>query len=98
MGRTTRILIADDHVQIRDALRELLELVPDIEVVGEAGTGLEAVELVTTTHPDVLKWTGSKRRGASSLIITTSASSATRPTAARISLRRWLRPALTTSS
>ena len=43
MKKPVRILIADDHVSIRTALRELLDLVTGIEVVGEATTGTEAV-------------------------------------------------------
>jgi DNA-binding NarL/FixJ family response regulator len=49
-----RILIADDHPLFRDGLRALLESVPDTEVVGEATTGHEAVELARTLAPDVV--------------------------------------------
>jgi DNA-binding NarL/FixJ family response regulator len=54
MRRATRILIADDHVSIRTALRELLDLVTGIEVVGEATTGREAVELAEELNPDII--------------------------------------------
>ncbi len=50
MNRPIRILIADDHPLFRGGLRALLESVPDTEVVGEAATGEEAVELALGTH------------------------------------------------
>lgn len=49
-----RVVIADDQQLIRGGFRSLLESEPDIEVVGEAGTGTEAVALVTATRPDVV--------------------------------------------
>ena len=49
-----RVAIADDQQLIRAGFRSLLEAEPDLEVVGEAGTGTEAVALVTETHPDVV--------------------------------------------
>jgi len=42
----TRILLADDHKMIRDTLRGLLAADDSMEVVGEASTGAEAVQLV----------------------------------------------------
>jgi len=49
-----RVAIADDQQLIRGGFRSLLESEPDIEVVGEAGTGTEAVALVTAESPDVV--------------------------------------------
>ena len=49
-----RVAIADDQQLIRGGFRSLLESEPDIEVVGEAGTGSEAVALVTALKPDVV--------------------------------------------
>ncbi|TBN56929.1 response regulator transcription factor [Glaciihabitans arcticus] len=49
-----RVAIADDQQLIRGGFRSLLESEPDIEVVGEAGTGAEAVALVTAERPDVV--------------------------------------------
>lgn len=49
-----RVAIADDQQLIRAGFRSLLEAEPDIEIVGEAGTGAEAVALVTETRPDVV--------------------------------------------
>ncbi|WP_349897906.1 response regulator transcription factor [Parafrigoribacterium soli] len=49
-----RVAIADDQQLIRAGFRSLLEAEPDFEVVGEAGTGAEAVALVTREKPDVV--------------------------------------------
>lgn len=49
-----RVAIADDQQLIRGGFRSLLEAEPDLEVVGEAGTGVEAVALVTRQKPDVV--------------------------------------------
>ncbi|WP_103943793.1 response regulator [Thermomonospora echinospora] len=51
---TIRVLIADDQVMIRDGLVALLSSAPDIEVVGQAGNGLEAVALAGELDPDVV--------------------------------------------
>jgi DNA-binding NarL/FixJ family response regulator len=48
-----RAIIADDHVLFREGTKNLLEQEGDIEVVGEASNGEEAVELVTRLHPDI---------------------------------------------
>ena len=52
MGKI-RVLLADDHVLVRQGTRELLEREEDIEVVAEAGDGEEAVRLATSQCPDV---------------------------------------------
>jgi DNA-binding NarL/FixJ family response regulator len=49
-----RIVIVDDHQVVRHGLRELLEREADMEVVGEAGTGEDAVRLAIEQQPDVL--------------------------------------------
>jgi DNA-binding NarL/FixJ family response regulator len=49
-----RILLVDDQSLIRQGLRALLELEPDLEVVGEAENGHSAIALVETLHPDVV--------------------------------------------
>ena len=49
-----RILIADDHVVVREGTRQLMEHEPDLEVVAEAGDGEEAVRLVGEKKPDVV--------------------------------------------
>ncbi|MEP3049052.1 MAG: response regulator transcription factor [Roseibium sp.] len=49
-----RILLADDHELVRDGIRARLQKVPELEVVGEASNGREALELATTLQPDVL--------------------------------------------
>jgi DNA-binding NarL/FixJ family response regulator len=49
-----RVLIADDHVLFRDGLRALLAAAPDMELVGEAGTGDEAIAQTAALQPDVV--------------------------------------------
>ncbi len=49
-----RVMIADDHALIREGIKNLLELQPDIEVVGEAIDGVEALEKCRALKPDVL--------------------------------------------
>jgi DNA-binding NarL/FixJ family response regulator len=49
-----RILIADDHPLVRSGLRALLMATEDLEVVGEAATGEEAVTLASSLSPDVI--------------------------------------------
>ena len=49
-----RLLIADDHPMVRDGLRALFDELPDIEVVGEAANGREAVEGAVVHRPDVM--------------------------------------------
>ncbi len=51
---TIRVALADDQQLIRAGFRSLLEAEPDLEVVGEAATGREAVALVTSERPDVV--------------------------------------------
>jgi len=52
--RSIRIALADDQALIRAGFSSLLEAEPDLEVVGEAATGREAVALVKRTKPDVV--------------------------------------------
>jgi DNA-binding NarL/FixJ family response regulator len=51
---TTRILLVDDHVVVRDGLRALLETSQDFEVVGVASNGREAIEEANRLYPDVV--------------------------------------------
>jgi two-component system, NarL family, response regulator LiaR len=51
---TTRVVIADDHRVVRDGLCFLLGQEPGVEIVGEAGDGRRAVDVVAATRPDVL--------------------------------------------
>src|SRR5215212_10916840 len=50
----TRVLLVDDHGVVRRGLRGYLELLEDIEVVGEAENGLRGVELSAELEPDVI--------------------------------------------
>jgi NarL family two-component system response regulator LiaR len=49
-----RIVIADDHFVVREGLRTLLELDPELEVVGEAANGAEAVQAARDIQPDIV--------------------------------------------
>jgi len=49
-----KVVIVDDHQVVRQGLRTFLELVDDIQVVGEAGDGAEGVELARREQPDVV--------------------------------------------
>jgi two-component system response regulator DegU len=49
-----RLLIADDHTILRQGLRRILEEQHDMEVVGEAATGTDAVTLAEELHPDIV--------------------------------------------
>jgi NarL family two-component system response regulator LiaR len=51
---TLRVMIADDHRVVRDGLRFMLSQEADIEIVGEAGDGEQAVRVAAATRPDVL--------------------------------------------
>ena len=53
-SRRIRVLLADDHALVRQGFRRILEDEPDIEVVGEAGNGAEAIELDEQLNPDVV--------------------------------------------
>ncbi|HEU5298185.1 MAG TPA: response regulator transcription factor [bacterium] len=49
-----KVLVADDHAIVREGVRMILGREPDIEVVGEAGDGQQALDLVATVHPQVV--------------------------------------------
>jgi PAS domain S-box-containing protein len=53
-GRKIRVILADDHQIMRQGLALLLQGLPDIEVVGEAADGEEAVALARRLHPDIV--------------------------------------------
>jgi two-component system response regulator NreC len=52
--RETEVLLVDDHEIVRAGLRSLLERRKDVKIVGEAGSGTEAVELAAELRPDVV--------------------------------------------
>src|SRR3954451_504047 len=49
-----RVLVVDDHPVVRHGLMSILRWEPDIELVGEAADGLEAVRLILERHPEVV--------------------------------------------
>jgi len=49
-----RILIADDHAVVREGLAAIITVQPDMELAGQAGDGVEAVELARASRPDVI--------------------------------------------
>lgn len=49
-----RVLLADDHQMFREALCHLLQSQPDMEVVGQAGDGMQVVELARKTNPQIV--------------------------------------------
>jgi CheY-like chemotaxis protein len=53
-GLRTRVLLADDHNVVRQGLAALLQEQPDIEIVGQAADGQQAVELARALRPDVV--------------------------------------------
>src|SRR5579871_1097122 len=53
-GDQIRVILADDHAVVRAGLKAVLKTAPDIEVVGEARTGTEAVMLAEQSRPDVI--------------------------------------------
>lgn len=54
MDTTIRVILADDHVFVRDGIKSLLENEANIEVVGEATDGIEALKVVEIHKPDLL--------------------------------------------
>lgn len=52
--QVSRVLIVDDHANFRQRIKEFLAPEPDIQVVGEAGDGREAIEKVIELEPDVV--------------------------------------------
>lgn len=54
MSDTIRVLIVDDLPETRENVRKLLQFEPDIEVIGQAGTGEEAVEMAKEAQPDII--------------------------------------------
>lgn len=54
VNNVIRLLITDDHALVRDSLRVVMSTYDDIEVIGEAANGQEAVALCEQTHPDLV--------------------------------------------
>jgi two-component system, NarL family, nitrate/nitrite response regulator NarL len=54
MSNTINVVLADDHVFVRDGIKSLLENEVNINVIGEATDGAEALEVVTNLKPDLL--------------------------------------------
>ena len=58
-SETIRVMLVDDHAGLRRALRKVIDLQPDLEVIGEADSGLAALQLLPRTAPDVVLMDGS---------------------------------------
>jgi len=54
MSQLIRVFVTDDHSIVRKGIKATLELVPDMELVGEASNGREAVEMAGASKPDVV--------------------------------------------
>src|SRR5512138_406064 len=54
IGNCIQVLLVDDHALVRQGLRMFIEMQDDMKVVGEGGTGAEAVELAAQFQPDVI--------------------------------------------
>ncbi len=52
--RTLRLVLVDDHAVVRQSMARLLNLEPDLEVVGEAADGKQAIQLAAQLHPDIV--------------------------------------------
>jgi len=52
--RPIRVILADDHMMVREGIRQLLELEDSISVVGEAGDGSECISMIQSLEPDVV--------------------------------------------
>ena len=51
--KPSRVVVADDHVLFRQGIKKLLEEMPGVEVIGEAGDGLELLNLLKELDPDI---------------------------------------------
>jgi DNA-binding NarL/FixJ family response regulator len=51
---TIRVVLADDHAVVRKHIRNLLQKAPGVQIVGEAGNGVEAIHVVNRKSPDIL--------------------------------------------
>jgi len=54
MKKKIGVVLVDDHDVVRTGLKMLLEIEPDMQVLGEAANGAEGIELVSAVHPDVV--------------------------------------------
>ncbi len=54
MGKKIRVLLADDHTVLREATAELIDNQPDMEIVGQVGSGEETIALAESMRPDVV--------------------------------------------
>jgi DNA-binding NarL/FixJ family response regulator len=53
-SQTTTLLLVEDHLMVRKALKAILNLEPHLQVIGGASDGLEAVQLFKTLNPDII--------------------------------------------
>jgi DNA-binding NarL/FixJ family response regulator len=52
--KPSRVVVADDHVLFRQGIKKLLEEMPGVEIIGEAGDGLELLNLLKELNPDIV--------------------------------------------
>jgi DNA-binding NarL/FixJ family response regulator len=84
-----RIFIADDHELVRLALKTTIDSEPDMQVVGEASDGEQAVELILETEPDVVMM-DLRMPGGSWRVVSRKGSARTKVFSLRVSVRSSL--------
>ncbi|CAN5448243.1 hypothetical protein BH20ACI1_BH20ACI1_13130 [soil metagenome] len=58
MKQEIRIVIADDHPIMRQGLKQIIEIEPNLKIVGEAGNGYEALAMIEELKPDAANYGG----------------------------------------
>src|SRR6185437_12831558 len=90
VGARLRLVIADDQASVRQGLVLLLGAVPDIEVVGAAADGEQALDLVAAHHPDAIRRLTAEHPGVAIVVLTTYADDSSVLDALRAGARSYL--------